>query len=107
MSQSIDSLPFDKLTVEHLIAYLDHHNGQKPDNIKAPVRSNKMSEICSDPFDVHFINVLFRHQRTLFYNLMNAADQLQIPSLVDLCCAKLATQIKGQPRCKLRSILLK
>src|SRR5438046_1210773 len=44
--------------VGHVIRYLEHHNGKKPEKIKRPLQSPRMIHVCEDKWNVEFINQL-------------------------------------------------
>jgi hypothetical protein len=54
-----------------------------------------MSKIVGDKWDAAMMDHLF-HNRSLFYDVMMAARELEIDPLLDLCAAKIATIIKGK-----------
>merc|ERR1712129_632098 len=87
-------------TLEHVITYLKHHKGKEPDPLPCPVRSIHMAQIVSDKWDATWIDAF--DKRTVFEILLasNGRNQekntsgLDIPSLLHLGCAKIATLIK-------------
>eukprot|EP01084_Bolivina_argentea_P085692 154896_1 len=82
--------------------YLGHHNGIKPEEIAKPIRSVKMERICADKWDANYINKL--NKKRLF-QLILAANYMDIPSLLHLGCAKIATLIKGKSPEEIKNIL--
>eukprot|EP00591_Stephanopyxis_turris_P005108 CAMPEP_0195516308 /NCGR_PEP_ID=MMETSP0794_2-20130614/7071_1 /TAXON_ID=515487 /ORGANISM="Stephanopyxis turris, Strain CCMP 815" /LENGTH=190 /DNA_ID=CAMNT_0040644869 /DNA_START=99 /DNA_END=671 /DNA_ORIENTATION=+ len=75
-----------------VISFMTHHFDNPMQEIEKPIPSDKMEDIASDPFDRVFVDV---GQETLF-NLISAANFLDIPPLLDLTCAKVATMLKGK-----------
>merc|ERR1712129_671242 len=87
-------------TLEHVITYLKHHKGKEPDPLPCPVRSIHMAQIVSDKWDATWIDAF--DKKTVFEiilasngrNAENNTSGLDIPSLLHLGCAKIATLIK-------------
>jgi hypothetical protein len=78
-------------TLEHVITYLKHHKGKEPDPLPCPVRSIHMSQIVSDKWDATWIDAF--DKKTIF-EIILAANYMDIKSLLHLGCAKIATLIK-------------
>lgn len=78
-------------TMKHCVDYLKHHNGNTPGEIACPVRSVEMVNNVSDPWDAEFIDQFTKAQ---VYEIILAANYLDINSLVHLGCAKIAVLIK-------------
>merc|ERR1712098_241180 len=81
-----------------VVAYLKHHDGKVPDAIAKPIRSVKMEKIVADPWDAEFINGEHNakeHQspknKKEIFQVILAANYMDIPSLLHLGCAKIAT----------------
>ncbi len=94
----------DAASLRRIVDFLRHHKGVKPDDILHPLRSTTMSDVCS-AWDAAFIDLVDETGRQELYNLTAAAEYLLIPSLRDLCCAKIAALIKGKPTGQLHKIL--
>jgi S-phase kinase-associated protein 1 len=78
-------------TLEHVITYLKHHKGKEPEPLPCPVRSIHMSQIVSDKWDATWIDSF--DKKTIF-EIILAANYMDIKSLLHLGCAKIATLIK-------------
>eukprot|EP00486_Rosalina_sp_Unknown_P005563 CAMPEP_0201570486 /NCGR_PEP_ID=MMETSP0190_2-20130828/12773_1 /ASSEMBLY_ACC=CAM_ASM_000263 /TAXON_ID=37353 /ORGANISM="Rosalina sp." /LENGTH=403 /DNA_ID=CAMNT_0047994073 /DNA_START=23 /DNA_END=1237 /DNA_ORIENTATION=- len=78
-------------TLSHVMTYLGHHKGKEPDPLPCPVRSIHMSQICSDRWDADWIDAF--DKKTIFEVIL-AANYLDIKSLLHLGAAKIATLIK-------------
>ena len=78
-------------TLEHVITYLKHHKGTEPDPLPCPVRSIHMAQIVSDKWDATWIDAF--DKKTIF-EIILAANYMDIKSLLHLGCAKIATLIK-------------
>ena len=77
-----------ELVLKFLYYYRDHNF----EDIKKPLVSSKMKDIVKDEWYVEFTKV----DNNILFELIMAANYLDIPKLLDLCCAKVATQIKGK-----------
>merc|ERR1712025_28753 len=78
-------------TLKHVVEYLKHHKGKEPDPLPCPVRSIHMSQIVSDKWDATWIDAF--DKKTIFEVIL-AANYMDIKSLLHLGCAKIATLIK-------------
>jgi hypothetical protein len=91
-------------TLARVIEYMNHHKGTEPPIIPKPLRSKEMKQVCSDPWDAQYIDKIGDTRQDL-YDLILAANYLDIKSLLHLGCAKVASLIKGQPLEKIKEIL--
>ena len=78
-------------TLKHVVDYLQHHKGKEPDPLPCPVRSIHMKQIVSDKWDADWIDAF--DKKTIFEVIL-AANYMDIKSLLHLGCAKIATLIK-------------
>lgn len=85
-----------------IVDYLRHHNGVEPAEIAKPIRSIRMDRICEDLWDATFMDNL---NKKVLFSLTKAANTLNIRSLLHLCCAKVATMIKGKSPTEIKEIL--
>jgi S-phase kinase-associated protein 1 len=76
--------------LKKVIDYMHAHFENPPKEIEKPLRSSNMSEVVSK-WDAAFVEV---PQETLF-ELILAANYMDIKPLLDLTCAKVASMIKG------------
>ena len=105
--EDADNLPIPNVGNEILklvVMYMNHHEGVEPPIIATPLRYNDMKEVCNDKWDATFINTVGEDLRQL-YELISAANYMDIKSLLHLGCAKIASLIKGEPLEKIKSIL--
>ena len=86
-----------------VVEYMKHHKGVEPEPVEKPLRSKKMREVC-DAWDADFIDGIGENRQQL-YDLILAANYLDITGLLHLGCAKVASLIKGQPLEKIKDIL--
>jgi len=77
--------------LKHVVDYLKHHKGKEPDPLPCPVRSIHMAQIVSDKWDATWIDAF--DKKTIF-EIILAANYMDIKSLLHLGCAKIATLIK-------------
>merc|ERR1712066_55623 len=77
--------------LEKVIDYMVYHQGNPPKEIEKPLKSQNMRDVCSE-WDANFIEV---DQETLF-ELILAANYMDVKALLDLTCAKVASMIKGK-----------
>lgn len=82
--------------MEKLKSYLDYHEGKEVPPLDKPIRSNDMIKNCNCKWDAFFIDDVADSKQDLF-NLALIAYKLNIKSLIDLCCVKIATLVKGYP----------
>merc|ERR1712079_593150 len=88
--------------LELIVNYLKHHNGKKPEEIAKPIRSVKMERIVADKWDAEYINKM--NKKTIFQVILGA-NYMDLPSLMHLGCAKIATLIKGKSPEEIKDIL--
>jgi len=80
-----------KEILEKVIEFCTHHVNDPMQDIEKPLKSQNMFEVVSE-WDANYIEV---DQATLFAIIL-AANYLDIPSLLDISCAKVASMIKGK-----------
>jgi len=90
--------------LEKVIEYMNHHKGVEPPIIEKPLRSKVLKDVCKDPWDADFIDRIGENRQEL-YDLILAANYMDVKSLLHLGCAKVASLIKGQPLEKIKDIL--
>jgi S-phase kinase-associated protein 1 len=89
-----------------VIEFCEHYQtpGQEMPEIAKPLKSEDLSQCDIPPYYVEFVNFgeSTEEQETLF-NLILAANYLDIKPLLDLTCAKVASMIKGKTPQEIRS----
>jgi S-phase kinase-associated protein 1 len=80
-----------KEILDKVVEFCTHHVNDPMAEIDKPLKSNVMTDVVSE-WDANFIDV---EQSTLF-SIILAANYLDLPSLLDLSCAKVASMIKGK-----------
>ena len=86
----LPDIKFDIL--KKIVEYLTHYKDKTPKDIPKPMPSSNLSEVI-DEWDVNFINSI---ELDNVFDLINAANYMDIPSLLDLSCAKIASLMKGK-----------
>jgi S-phase kinase-associated protein 1 len=89
-----------------VVEYLVYHKGTEAPPPEKPLRSKVMKDVCKDPWDADYIDKLADNRQQL-YDLILAANYMDIKALLHLGCAKVATLIKGAPLEKIKEILSK
>jgi len=87
-----------------VVEYMAHHKGTEPPLVEKPLRSKLMKDVVSDKWDAEFIDKIGDNRQQL-YDLILAANYMDVKSLLHLGCAKVASLIKGQPLEKIKEIL--
>jgi S-phase kinase-associated protein 1 len=91
-------------TLALVVEYMNHHKGVPGQLPEKPLKSKNMNEIVTDQWDADFIDRIGVEKKSL-YDLILAANYLDIQPLLHLGCAKVASLIKGQPLERIREIL--
>jgi len=81
-----------------VIEFMQHHVDKPMAAIEKPLRSDKMDEVCKDKWDATYINV----PQELLFEIILAANYMDIKDLLDLSCAKVASLIKGKTPAEIR-----
>jgi len=93
-------LPNVKTTVlQKVIEFSAHHLTESMNEIRKPLRSTVMEEVVQ-PWYAEYANV----EQIFLFDLILAANYMNIKPLLDLTCAKVAIMIKGQPPEEIRKI---
>jgi S-phase kinase-associated protein 1 len=84
--------------LKKVIEFCEHYVTEPMSDIEKPLKSDNMTEVVQS-FYANFINV---DQETLF-DLILAANFMDIKPLLDLTCASVASMIKGKTPEEIRS----
>lgn len=87
-----------------IVEYMNHHKGEEPPVIKKPLRYKEMTDVCKDKWDANFIDTIGENRQRL-YDLIMAANYMDMKALLHLACAKVASLIKGEPLENIKNIL--
>src|SRR5271170_5532988 len=101
-------LPLPSVTQKILkivVEYIEHHKGVSQEIIPKPLNSNVMKEVCQDSWDAELIDKLLTTDKQALYDVICAANYLDMHDLLQLGCARVASIIKGQPVEKIKDIL--
>ena len=79
-------------TIEKVKEFLLHYKGTPPKEISKPLTDVKMENV-TDEFSSNFVNKLSLDE---LIELTVAANFMSIQSLLDLCCAKIASMCKDK-----------
>jgi S-phase kinase-associated protein 1 len=74
-----------------VLEFCEHHDGAPFRGIPKPLASADMREVVPE-WDAAFVDI----EQELLFELILAANYLDIKSLLDLTCAKVASMIKGR-----------
>ena len=76
----------DEKIIDKIYEYLEHFNGQAPKDIEKPLQTNDMKN-ATDEWSANFVDKIPLED---LINLTTASSYMEISTLIDLCCAKLA-----------------
>ena len=86
--------------LKKVVEYLAHYKDKEPVQIPKPLPSQDLKEV-TDEWDVNFINGM---ELDSVFDLINAANYMDISSLLDLACAKIASLMKGKSAAEIRAM---
>lgn len=78
--------------LQKVIDYCKQHADAAPEEIQKPLKSHVLSECGVSDWDSEFVSV----EQEILFELILAANYLDIKPLLDLTCAKVASMIKGK-----------
>jgi len=78
-------------TLAKVIEYMKHHADNPAKEIEKPLKSPHLPDVVSQ-WDADFVEV----EQELLFELILAANYMDIKPLLDLTCAKVASMIKGR-----------
>jgi len=77
--------------LKKVVAYMKYHAENLAKEIEKPLKSANMNDVVSQ-WDADFVDV----DQELLFELILAANYMDIKPLLDLTCAKVASMIKGK-----------
>ena len=86
--------------LKKVVEYLIHYQEGEPKEIPKPLPSNNLLDV-TDEWDVTFINSI---DLDTTFDIINAANYMDIKSLLDLSCAKIASMMKGKTAEEIRTM---
>ncbi len=104
-NSSIELPSIDTETLQYIVDFLKHYNGEEPPLPEKPVRSKNMNEITTE-WMAQFIDSIVNKNIFILYKVISAANYLYINSLLHISCAKIASTIKGLPIDEIKNTLL-
>merc|ERR1712187_752997 len=75
-----------------VLDFCKHHKDSKPSEIQKPLRSTKLQDCGVSEWDSEYVNV----EHEVLFEIILAANYLDIKPLLDLTCAKVASMLKGK-----------
>ena len=85
--------------LKKVVEYLEHYENEEPKEIERPLPSLNFKE-CVDEWDYNFIDV----DINTIFKIINASNYLNIPPLLELASAKMASIIKGKTTEEVRQL---
>jgi len=85
-------------SVKKVVDYLVYHQDRAPRRIEAPLKSTNMKELV-DRWDANFVDDC---DLDMLMRLLLAANYMDIKSLLELLCAKVASLMKGKTASQIR-----
>merc|ERR1712222_9821 len=79
-------------TLSKVVDYCKYHKDNPPEEIQKPLKSTNLIECGVSEWDSEYVNI----EQEVLFELILAANYLDIKSLLDLTCAKVASMIKGK-----------
>jgi len=79
-------------TLGKVIDYCNHHKGNPPALVQKPLKSSNLIDCGISEWDCKYIDI----EQDMIFELILAGNYLDIEGLLDLCCAKVASMIKGR-----------
>jgi len=90
-AEEIPLLNVKSNVLKKVVEYMRYHAENPPKEIEKPLKSPNMAEVVSQ-WDADFVDV----DQELLFELILAANYMDIKQLLDLTCAKVASMIKGK-----------
>jgi len=84
--------------VKKVVEYMNYHEDKAPRKIEAPLKSTNMKELV-DRFDAAFVDDI---DLDMLMRLLLAANYMDVKSLLELICAKVASMMKGKTAPQIR-----
>lgn len=89
-AQEIPLLNVHSATLSKVLAWCTYHVTNPMATIEKPIRSSNIASLVS-AWDAEFVNV----DQGLLFELILAANYMNVKGLLDLTCTKVASMIKG------------
>jgi S-phase kinase-associated protein 1 len=92
-----------KVCFGKILEYMAYHFNNPAKEIDQPLKNKNMKENVSE-WDADFIDIPISNKDLLFA-LTNSANYLDVKPLLELCCAKIASELEGRTTEEMRKIL--
>ena len=86
--------------LKKVVEYLTYYKDKEPSQIPKPLPSANLNEFINE-WDVNFINSM---ELDDLFDLINAANDMKINSLLELACAKMSSLMKGKSAQEIRAM---
>jgi len=86
--------------LKKVVEYLEHYKSTEPKEITRPLPSNNLGDV-TDEWDISYLNNIDLDST---FDLINAANYMDIKPLLDLSCAKIASLMKGKSAEEIRTM---
>ena len=90
-----DEIPLPNVNsaiLSKVIEYCQYHKDNPPEGLEKPLKSTNLLECGASAWDVDYVD----NKQEVLFLLILAANYLDIKSLLDLTCAKVAAMIRGK-----------
>lgn len=87
-----------------VVEYINHHAGTESKDIDKPLGTAPLTDLVEDKWDLEFVQRAAT-EKMLLYCLVRAANFLDVPGLLSLTCAYIASLVRGKPLDKWTSLL--
>lgn len=90
-----DAIPLGNVSAEVLgkiVEFCEHNSATPMGTIPKPITSSEMSEMVGE-WEARFVNDM---PQELLFEVIKGANYMDIPDLLDLTCAKVASMIRGK-----------
>lgn len=79
--------------LQQIVIFMNYHKGTDCFIPIKPIQSNNINQIIQDDWDVNYVNNLIDNK--LIKNVLQASNYLDMEGLLHICCAKVASMIRG------------
>lgn len=90
--KTIPIMLVDGNILEIIVEFIKYYNQNPLEDIQKPLVSDNMDENVNDIWYSQYIN---KYELEQIFELVNGANYMDIKPLLNLCCAKIASIIKG------------
>jgi S-phase kinase-associated protein 1 len=85
--------------MQKVVEFMIYHENVEMPEISKPIQHTNIKYLTTQ-WDANFINV----ENELLFKLLTVSNYLDMKPLLNLCCAKIATMIKGKTREQIKTI---